>query len=180
MKPDIQHGVLQLFTYTIRNDFCLLLYQFTIVLIILVIIIVVTIWKRKQRRMVLIERIQLHNYNTTLHPEYMNTDMKGKLGGDPFLEVIQDPIYESLEQLPHNEDSYDVLRSFQGQTPSPLPLRSSKMPLDSFTVKDKEDTISIQSKRSDGDYMSMNATNPFYIMDGEISNKDREDEGGNQ
>ena len=115
----------------------------------------VTIWKRKQRRrMVLIERIQLQNHDTTLPPECMNNDMKSKLGDDPFLKVIQDPIYESLEQLPHNEDSYDVPRSFQGQTPSPLPMQSSTMPLDPFIVKDKEDTISIQSKRSDGDYVN--------------------------
>ena len=142
----------------------------------------VTIWKRKQkRRMLLIERIQLHNCDTTLPLEDMNNDMKGKLEEDPCLEVIQHhPIYESLEQLPHNEDSYDVPRSFQGQTPSPLPIQSSTMHLDPFTVKDKEDTISIQSKRSDGDYMSMNATNPFYIMDGEVPNENGEDEGGNQ
>ena len=150
-------------------------------MIILVIIIVVTIWKRKlKRRMLLIERIQLHDYDKKPPPEYMNNDMKGKLGDDPFLKVIQDPIYESLEQLPHNENNYDVPRSFQGQTPSPLPMRSSTMPLDPFTVKDKEDTISIQSKRSDGDYMPMNATNPFYSMDREIPNENGEDEGGNQ
>ena len=158
-----------------------LFYQFTIVLVILVIIIVVTIWKRKQkRRMVLIERIQLQNHDTTLSPECMNNDMKSKLGDDPFSKVIQNPIYESLEKLPHNENSYDVPRSFQGRTPLPLPVRSSTMPLDPFTVKDKEDTISIQSKRSDGDYIPMNATNPFYIMDGEIPNENGEDEGGNQ
>ena len=66
----------------------------------------VTVWKRKQkRRMLLTERIQLHDYDTKLPPEYMNNDMKGKLGDDPFLKVSQDPIYESLEQLPHNENS---------------------------------------------------------------------------
>ena len=150
------------------NDFCLLLYHFTIVLIILVIIIVVTIWKRKlKRRMLLIKQIQFHDYDEKLPPEDMNNnDMKGKL--------------ELLQQLPHNENSYDDPRSLQGQTPSALPMQSSTMPLDPFTVKDKEDTTSMQSKRSDGDYVPLNATNPFYKMDGEIPNENGEDEGGNQ
>ena len=83
-------------------------YGISIVLIILVIIIVVTIWKRKQKRsMLFIEQIQLHDYDKQPPPEYMNNDTKGKLGDDPFLKVSQDPIYESLEQLPHNENSYE-------------------------------------------------------------------------
>ena len=115
----------------------------------------------------------MHDSDEKLPPEDMNNDMKGKL--------------ELLEQLPHNENSYDVPRSLQGQTPSAipmqsstLPMQSSTMPLDPFTVKDKEDTTSMQSKRSDGDYVPLNATNPFYKMDGEIPNENGEDEGGNQ
>ena len=152
----------------------------SIAFIILVIIIMVTVWKRKQkRRMLLTERIQLHDYDTKLPPEYMNNDMKGKLGDDPFLKVSQDPIYESFEQLPHNDNSYHVLRSFPGKTPLPLPMRSSAMPLDPFTVKDKEDTTSIQNEGSDGEYMTMN----FYDTVGdfeEILYENGEDEGGNQ
>ena len=102
--------------------------------------------------MLLIKQIQPHDYDEKLPPEDMNNDMKGKL--------------ESLEKLPHNENSYD--------------MQSSTMPLDPFTVKDKEDTTSMQSKRSDGDYVPLNATNPFYKMDGEIPNENGEDEGGNQ
>ena len=127
----------------------------------------VTIWKRKlKRRMLLIKQIQPHDSDEKLPPEDMNNDMKGKL--------------ESLEQLPHTENSYDVPRSLQGQTPSALPMQSSTMPLDPFTVTDKEDTTSMQNKRSDGDYVPLNATNPFYQMDGEIPNENGEDEGGNQ
>ena len=58
----------------------------------------------------------------------------------------------------------------------PLPVQSS---LDPFTVKDKEDTTSIQSKSNDGDYMSMNGINPFYNTDGELHNENGESEGGN-
>ena len=125
------------------------------------------------------ERIQLQNHDIQLRPEGMNNDKKGKLGDDPFPKVIQNPIYESLEKLPHNENSCDVLRSFQGRMPSPLPVQSSTMPLDPLTVKDKEDTTSIQSKSNDSDYMPMNATNPFYNTDGELHNENGEDEDGN-
>ena len=108
----------------------------------------VTIWKRKlKRRMLLIKQIQPHDCDEKLPPEDMNNDMKGKL--------------ESLEQLPHNENSYDVPRSLQGQTPSALPMQSSTMPLDPFTVTDKEDTTSMPSKRSDGDYVPLNAMEKY-------------------
>ena len=129
----------------------------------------VTIWKRKQkRRMLLTERIQLHDYDKNLRPEYMNNDMKGKRGDNLCLTVIQHSVYEPLDEFPHNEDSHDDPRTFQSRTPSPIPMQSSTMLLDPFTVNDKEDTISIQGKRSDGDYIPMNSTNPFHKMDGDV------------
>ena len=51
------------------------------------------------------ESIQLHDYDKKPPPEYTNNDMKGKRGDDPFMKFSQDPIYESPEQLPHNENS---------------------------------------------------------------------------
>ena len=140
-----------------------------IVLIILAIIIMVTIWKRKQkRRMLHTERIQLHDCDRNLCPEYMNNDMKGKRGDNPCSTVIQNSIYEPLEEFPCNEDSHDDPRTFQGRIPSPIPMQSSTMLLDPFTVEDKEDTISIQSERSDGEYIPMNSTNPFRNIDGDV------------
>ena len=146
-------------------------YYFTIVLIILVIIVMVAIWKRKQKgRMLLTERIQRHDDDQNLHPEFMNNDMIGNLGDNLCVTVIQQHLYESFDEFPHNENSCDVLR---GRTPSPLPMQSLTMALDPFNVKDKEDTISIQSKRSgDGDYIPMNATNPFLNIDGDVLDKE--------
>ena len=118
--------------------------------------------------MLLTERIQLHDCNRNLCPDHMNNDMKGKRGDNLCLTVIQNSVYEPLEEFPRNEDSHDDTRTFQGRIPSPISMQSSTMLLDLFTVKDKEDTISIQGKRSDGDYIPMNSTNPFRKMDGDV------------
>ena len=142
-------------------------YYFTIVSIILVIIVMVAIWKRKQkRRMLLTERLQHYDDDQNLHPEYMNNDMIDNLGDNLCVTVIQQPLYESFEEFPHNENSCDVLRD---RTPSPLPMQSLTM---AFTFKDKEDTISIQSKRSHGDYIPMNTTNLFQKIDGDVLDKE--------
>ena len=75
--------------------------------------------------MLLIKQIQFHDYDEKLPPEDMNNnDMKGKL--------------ELLQQLPHNENSYDEPRSLQGQTPSALPMQSSTMPLDLLLSKTRK------------------------------------------
>ena len=114
--------------------------------------------------MLLTERLQHYDDDQNLHPEYMNNDMIDNLGDNLCVTVIQQPLYESFEEFPHNENSCDVLRD---RTPSPLPMQSLTM---AFTFKDKEDTISIQSKRSNGDYIPMNAANSFKKIDGEALN----------
>ena len=89
-------------------------------------------------------------------------NLEDKLESEP--KLTKDPIYESLQQLPENEN-YESLSCTEGQVPLPPPNRSRPLTLEPFTDKGNEDNISTHSKQSD--YIQMKATNPISIEVGD-------------